>query len=162
MAEPILFRSWRADGPEILAALRTQYAYTEREPDRATGWLWSARQIAQLPPAPWPAELAELGPRLLAQLEEDTGTVFEAACFQAYLDGTGCGWHYDRDWDEQAVLSLGITRKFGLRSDSGEQFLELSDGDMIFMPPGFQYEWEHCVPVEDVTGERCSIVFRAV
>ncbi len=157
-----LFRNWRADGPAILDALRTQYAYTERESDRATGWLWSARQIAQLSPTPWPAELQDLGNQLIAQLEEDTGTRFEAACFQAYLDGTGCGWHYDRDWDEQAVLSLGITRKFGLRNDDGEQFLELADGDMIFMPSGFQYGWEHCVPQEDVKGERCSIVFRAV
>lgn len=157
-----LFRNWRADGPVILDALRAQYAYTEREPDRATGWLWSTRQIGQLPLIPWPAELAELGPQLLAQLEEDAGTVFEAACFQAYLDGTGCGWHYDRDWDEQAVLSLGITRKFGLRrDDSHEKFIDLADGDMIFMPSGFQHGWEHCVPQEDVKGERCSIVFRA-
>ena len=29
------------------------------------------------------------------------------------------------------------------------------------MPPGFQDEHEHCVPAEDVTGERCSIVFRS-
>lgn len=162
MAEPALFRKWCADSESILNALRAQYAYTEREPDRATGWLWSARQIGQLPPTPWPGELEEPGNRLLARLEEDTGTVFEAACFQAYLHGSGCGWHYDRDWDEQAVLSLGITRKFGLRREDGhEEFLDLADGDMIFMPSGFQYGWEHCVPVEDVKGERCSIVFRA-
>lgn len=157
-----LFRRWRDDGETIMAALRTQYAYTGREPDRATGWLYAARQIGQLPPTPWPAELAELGNQLLRQLEEDTGTVFEAACFQAYLDGSGCGWHYDRDWDEQAVLSLGVTRKFGLRRENGhEEFLDLADGDMIFMPPGFQHGWEHCVPGQDVKGERCSLVFRA-
>jgi len=28
------------------------------------------------------------------------------------------------------------------------------------MPSGFQAEWEHCVPAEDVPGERCSLVFR--
>ena len=157
-----LFRGWRTDSAVILAALRTQYSYTEREPDRATGWLWSARRIGMLPVTSWPEPLAELGDQLIASLEESTGVRFEAACFQAYLNGTGCGWHYDRDWDEQAILSLGITRKFGLRRDGGEEeFIDLADGDMLFMPSGFQYDWEHCVPVEDVKGERCSIVFRA-
>lgn len=151
-------RNWCSSAQGLLDALRTQYSYLD---NRATGWLYSERQQDTLPPISWAEPLAPYGPALLEQLEETTGTRFTAACFQAYLDGTSCGWHYDRDWDEQAVLSLGITRKFGLRREGHEEFISLADGDMIFMPSGFQYEWEHCVPPEDVLGERCSIVFRA-
>lgn len=155
--------AWCPDAGGILAALRTLYAYTDREPDRATGWLHASRQIGMLPVTPWPGPLAEAGPRLLDGLEDVTGTRFDAACFQAYLDGSGCGWHYDRDWDAQAVLSLGVARSFGLRPLDGshEVTLRLGHGDLLVMPSGFQDEWEHCVPVEDVTGERCSLVFRS-
>jgi len=156
-----LLAGWRAADRDLLPALRTLYAYTEREPDRATSWLYSARQIAQLPPTPWPEALTEAGPGLLAALEAGTGTRFDAACFQAYLNGSGCGWHHDRDWGAQAILSLGVTRTFGLRRDGREEFVSLAHGDLLVMPPGFQDEHEHCVPAEDVTGERCSIVFRS-
>jgi hypothetical protein len=132
------------------------YAYTARDPGRATGWVFG-----QPPGTPWPPPLAAAGPGLLAALERDTGTRFTAACFQAYLDGAGVSWHYDRDWGAQAILSLGVTRTFGLRSAAGETFLRLAHGDLLVMPPGFQEEWEHCVPAEDAPGERCSLVFRA-
>jgi alkylated DNA repair dioxygenase AlkB len=190
VAEVALFPGWLR-GPGLLPALRTLYAYTGREPDRATGYLFSAGQYGQLPPAPWPGILANLGPGLLDALEATTGIRFVVACFQAYLDGSGCGWHSDRDWDAQAVLSLGVTRTFGLRRVGGgpasisapafvsgasavspvagppasrvtQQFFPLAHGDLLVMPPGFQQEWEHCVPAEDVPGERCSLVFRSV
>ena len=152
-----LLPGWRAADSQILPALRTCFTYTEREPDRATGWLY-------LPAGPpvtlWPEALADLGPELQADLERDIGIAFTAACFQAYRDGSGCGWHHDRDWGAQAILSLGVTRTFGLRNANGETFLRLAHGDLLVMPPGFQDEWEHCVPVEDAPGERCSIVFR--
>lgn len=56
-----------------------------------------------------------------------------------------------------------MSRSFGLRRIDGshEEMLSLAHGDLLVMPPGFQDEWEHCVPVEDVPGERCSIVFRS-
>ena len=157
-----LLPGWRR-GPEILTALRTLYTYTAAQPDRATGWLYSARQIGQLPPTPWPDALAETGPWMLNDLEHTTGVRFDAACYQAYLDGSGCGWHYDRDWPVQAILSLGVTRSFGLRligSDEGET-LRLAHGDLLYMPAPMQLTHEHCVPVEQITGERCSIVFRS-
>jgi alkylated DNA repair dioxygenase AlkB len=116
-----------------------------------------------LAPTPWPQVLAETGPGLLARLEADTGTRFGAACFQAYLDGAGVAWHHDRDWPVQAILSLGVTRSFGLRRIDGTEAetLRLAHGDLLYMPAPMQDEWEHGVPVEDVTGERCSIVFRS-
>lgn len=158
MILPVIYRGWLDDPEGLFRALRTQYSYAD---GRATGWLFSECQQGQLPRTEWAESLAEYGSALLERLEETTAAHFTAACFQAYLDGTGCGWHYDRDWDEQSILSLGITRKFGVRHDDDTEYLDLASGDLLFMPSGFQYEWEHCVPVEDVTGERCSIVFRA-
>lgn len=152
-----LLPGWRSADTQILPALRTLYSYTEHEPDRATGWLYLP---AGPPVTPWPAAFADLGPWLLADMERDLGVEFTAVCFQAYLDGSGCGWHYDRDWGAQAILSLGVTRTFGLRGASGEEFFPLAHGDLLFMPPGFQNEWEHCVPQEKTPGERCSLVFR--
>lgn len=152
-----LLPGWRAADTRLLPALRTLFAYPEATPGRATGWLYLP---AGPPVTPWPPAFATLGPALLAGLERDTGAVFTAVCFQAYLDGAGCGWHHDRDWGAQAILSLGVTRTFGLRGGAGEEFLRLAHGDLLVMPPGFQAEWEHCVPEEDAPGERCSIVFR--
>jgi hypothetical protein len=154
-----LLPGWRAGDTVILPALRTLYAYTAREPGRATGWLWLP---GGHPVTPWPHVLATLGPQLLADLERDTGITFAACAFQAYLDGAGTGWHHDRDWDAQAILSLGVTRTFGLRRGGREQFLRLAHGDLLVMPPGFQDDgWEHGVPAEEVEGERCSLVFRS-
>jgi len=151
------FLTWHQSG-ELLAALRTLFTYTERSPDRATGWLY----LPDGPPVtPWPPVLAETGPALLEALRRDTDVTFTACAFQAYLNGSGCEWHHDRDWGAQAILSLGVTRSFGLRGPGGAEFLPLAHGDLLFMPPGFQDEWEHCVPAESVQGERCSLVFRS-
>ena len=153
-----LLRGWRAADTQLLPMLREVFAYTEREPGRATGWLL----LQDRPPVTgWPGPFADLGPWLLADLQRDLGTRFTSVAFQAYLDGTGCGWHHDRDWGAQAVLSLGVTRSFGLRRGGAERFVPLAHGDLLFMPPGFQDSWEHCVPQEEVPGERCSLVFRA-
>ena len=153
-----LWRGWD-EGTGLLAALRTLFTYSERTPGRATGWLYLP---AGPPVTDWPPVFAMMGRDLLARLERDTGTVFTAVCFQAYLDGSGTGWHHDRAWAAQAILSLGVTRTFGLRGPTGDTYLDLHHGDLLFMPPGFQDEWEHCVPAEPAQGERCSLVFRSV
>lgn len=150
-----LLRGWREGDQEILPALRQVFAYTEAEPDRATGWLLGPDG------SPWLPSFTRLGPQLLAALERDTGFAFTACAFQAYLDGAGVGWHRDTNWAAQAILSLGVTRSFGLRRDGTGKLLPLAHGDLLVMPRGFQEEWEHSVPEEDVPGERCSLVFRS-
>lgn len=157
--EAQLRAGWRRHDTLLLPALRTLYRYSDREPGRATGWLLLR---GQPPETAWPPALEHLGPQLLDDLEAETGTRFTACCFQAYLDGTGCGWHYDADWAVQAILSLGVTRTFQVRRKDGTGLREwrLAHGDLLVMPAGFQDEWEHCVPAEPVAGERCSLVFR--
>lgn len=146
---------WLAGEARLLPAVQALYAYDDKWPNRATGWAYG------MPPSPgWPFTLRDLGPVLLASLERDTGTVFTAVAYQAYRDGTGCGWHHDRDWGAQAILSLGVPRTFGLRKAGHEEFVRQAHGDLLYMPPGFQDEWEHGVPEEDAPGERVSLVFR--
>ena len=160
MTEWRLLAGWRADDRETLPALRSTFDYDSQ--GRATGWLYAARQLGMLSPVAWPEPLAVTGKQLVCDLEEDNGIRAEACAFQAYRDGAGVSWHYDRDWDAQAILSLGATRSLGLRRTDGsyQTELRLSHGDLLVMPAGFQNEWEHRVPEEDATGERCSLVFR--
>ena len=100
---------------------------------------------------------------LLDRLESDLGIRFTIVAFQAYRNGSGCDWHADTPFDAQAVLSLGATRTFGVRllPSGSPTWTSVKHGDLVYMPPGFQDEWEHCVPVEpDKPGERVSLVFR--
>lgn len=111
----------------------------------------------------WPAPLAALGPALLDTLAELLGVKFEIVAFQAYANGSGCDWHTDSPFDVQAILSLGVTRTFGVRRPGHRpQWTPVRHGDLVVMPSGFQDQWEHSVPLEPVQGERVSLVFRTV
>lgn len=105
--------------------------------------------------------MREIGPVLLDDLEVLTQVRFTVVAFQAYRNGSGCDWHSDQH-DIQAILSLGVTRTFGVRPIGGEpEWMSLDHGDLAVMPSGFQAGWQHSVPIEDVLGERCSLVFRS-
>lgn len=128
---------------DLLPVVRSLFTYGPGE-DRATGEM----------SGDWLAEL-------LDRLESTLGVRFTIVAFQAYRDGSGCGWHTDDPFDAQAVLSLGVTRTFGVRPMGGEpEWIRVRHGDLVYMPSGFQKDHEHCVPVEDVPGERISLVFR--
>lgn len=153
MPDLSVLKGWRSE-PGILAAVHEQFTYDPGE-DRATGYLFAAGEQG------WPPALASTGPGLLDDLDALLGTRFTIVAFQAYRDGSGCDWHTDGPFDAQAVLSLGVTRTFGIRRPGGEPiWIPVAHGDLVSMPSGFQAEWEHCIPVEDVKGERISLVFR--
>jgi len=153
LADVQVHRGWRPDS-DLLIRLRRLFTYSPGD-DRATGYLYTEGE------QPWPGELADAGPRLLADLDKLLGVRFPIVAFQAYLDGAGCGWHTDGPFDLQAVLSLGVARTFGTRRlDGPAEWIRVEHGDLVVMPSGFQNDHEHCVPVEEITGERCSLVFR--
>ena len=154
MPELAVHRGWRPGGT-LLAALHGCFAYGPGD-DRATGYLWADGE------QDWPVPFADHGPQLLADLQTCTGQRYTICAFQAYRDGAGCGWHADSPFGAQAILSLGVTRTFGVRRTGGEpEWLQVAAGDLVVMPDGFQRDWEHCIPVEeDIHGERCSLVFR--
>ena len=156
MTDLQVVRKWHTD-PVLLEAVRGLFTYGPND-DRATGVIYSKSDRVA-----WPESFAAIGPLLLADLHTLLGIEYEIVAFQAYRDGAGCGWHTDSPFDAQAVLSLGVTRSFGARPVDGEpQYVQLEHGDLVVMPSGFQKTWQHCVPVEDVKGERCSLVFRTV
>ncbi len=148
-----IYRRWRPD-PELLDAVRGLFAYGVGD-DRATGYIYAAGE------QDWPPGFP--GPALLDDLEDLLDVRFTIALYQAYRNGTGCDWHTDDAFDAQAILSLGATRTFGIRPvGRGPEWLQVHHGDVLYMPSGFQAGWEHCVPAENVTGERVSLVFRTV
>lgn len=156
MSDLRVYRKWR-DDPGLLTAVRGLFTYGPGE-DRAAGYVYSADDGQD-----WPAGLVTAGPPLLADLEHTLGVRFTIALFQAYRNGAGCDWHSDDAFDAQAVLSLGVTRTFGVRQADGDgAWTEVEHGDLVYMPPGFQSRWQHCVPTEPVPGQRCSLVFRTV
>lgn len=148
-----VYPKWEGD-PGLLANVRDLFTYGPGD-DRATGQLYAEGEQG------WPSGFTEAGPALLAGLAQLLGVRFTIVAFQAYRNGSGCDWHADHAFDAQAVLSLGVTRTFGIRPPDGDPtWMPVGHGDLVFMPPGFQSRWQHCVPVEDVAGERCSLVFR--
>lgn len=151
----LLVPGWLAGDEEVQDALRKVITW---EGDRATGWLC----LPDRPPfTSWPEPFFRLGPGLLDDLHDELGVRFSAVCYQGYLNGSGCDWHNDYQWGAQAILSLGQTRLFGLRREHEETYIHLHHGDLLYMPQGFQSEWEHSVPIEETEGERCSLVFRS-
>jgi alkylated DNA repair dioxygenase AlkB len=147
-------RDWDS-GRGLFEAARSLFEFGPGD-DRATGQLYAEGEQG------WPDRFAERGPRLLVDLDALLGVRFTIVIFQAYRNGSGCDWHADTPFDAQAILSLGITRTFGILSNTGGNWYSLHHGDLVFMPSGFQSQWKHCVPVEHVPGERVSLVFRTV
>jgi alkylated DNA repair dioxygenase AlkB len=146
-ADLFIFRRW-LKGFELFDQARSLFDFPSRE-DRANGYLFAKDE------QPWPIEFSEVGDSLLAKVQSRLETEFTIVLFQAYRNGSGCDWHTDDAFDAQAILSLGVTRIFGIRRSGLEpRFYSLNHGDLVFMPPGFQEEHEHC--------ERVSLVFRTV
>jgi 2OG-Fe(II) oxygenase superfamily len=143
-SELAIRRGWYG-GQALLDDVRQQFTYGPGE-DRATGYL---------------DVTAEWLRSTVAKLELDIMR-YPVVAFQAYRNGSGCDWHADTPFDAQAILSLGATRTFGVRLLPGAPtWISVHHGDLVYMPSGFQNEWQHCVPVEpDKPGERISLVFR--
>lgn len=138
---------------DVLTGVRDSFAYVPTTDDRATGHVYLH--------GAWASALEHSGPPLLAAVEQLLGEPMPIVAFQAYRRGAGCDWHADTPFGAQAVLSLGVTRTFGVRRPGEDpEWIRVEHGDLVVMPAGFQDSWDHCVPVEDVPGERISLVFR--
>lgn len=153
-----MFPHWTQGDHEIkLLKPLVRYNPASEGMGRGTGWLYMRSEQVE-----WPESFAPVGAVLLSRLRAETGTDFSAACYQAYMDGVGVNWHADKDWDAQAILSLGVTRTFWVRNvNGGEYSFPVNHGDLLIMLPGFQDLWEHAMMAEDAPGERISIVFRS-
>jgi alkylated DNA repair dioxygenase AlkB len=107
---------------------------------------------------------------LNAHYAEKLGETFVSAGMCLYRDGSdSVAWHGDRIARESprdtmvAIVSLGATRPFGLRSKAGGPGLRLKvgHGDLLVMGGSCQRTWLHGVPkVASCLGARISIQFR--
>lgn len=87
-----------------------------------------------------------------------------------YVDGNhNIGWHADREAADPPKsvysLSLGATRKFRFRkifdTKGWEAEYELEDGILVWMKPGCQSHYKHCVPKQmKVKDWRINLTFR--
>jgi alkylated DNA repair dioxygenase AlkB len=76
-------------------------------------------------------------------------------------------WHGDRvrfalQRPRVAIVSLGTSRRFGLRPRGGGpgRWFTLEGGDLFMMGGRSQHEWEHAVPKAARGGPRISVTYR--
>lgn len=101
-------------------------------------------------PLPWTGVLLEIR----RWLQELTGHEFNSVLGNLYRDGNDAmGWHAD---DEPSLgpqpiiasLSVGATRRFGLRSRCKPRVfrrLALAHGSLLLMGGDTQSHWQHCI-----------------
>jgi alkylated DNA repair dioxygenase AlkB len=109
-------------------------------------------------------------------VQQKTAHDFNSVLLTYYRNGNdNVDWHAD-DEDELgsapviASLSLGATRTFQYRpkknrhtSNNPTGNVCLSNGDLLLMYPGFQANWEHCIPSEPtINTPRINLTFRKV
>jgi len=118
-----------------------------------------------LKPLPWTTELL----KLRCNIELQTGYQFHIVIANRYRTGVdSIGWHADKEPSMGkspaiASLTLGATRKFQLRPNSGGKPIDfwLSHGSLLLMQPGCQENWVHQVPkTSKPVGERINLTFR--
>lgn len=106
--------------------------------------------------------------KIKRQVEEFTGETYDYCLVNIYRNGTDyIPWHNDKEALNSGVVSvsLGQRRKFRLRKLSEttgfEKEFSLGQGDLLYMKPGCQANYKHCVPKElKITGSRINLTFR--
>lgn len=119
----------------------------------------------------WPAcRMPQLLVELAIKAREMTGGRFNSVLCNLYRDGNdGVGWHSDDEAlfgldPDVGSLSYGATRDFKVRRKDNHkviQTFQLKEGDLLYMPAGFQREWQHTIPTtKKPVGERINLTFR--
>jgi alkylated DNA repair dioxygenase AlkB len=124
------------------------------------------------PPRPFPIALGWL----LRRSEECDGnthfnTHFNTALLSLYMNGqSSIGWHADDDYESGkqaaiASITLGQARRFKIRTKDKKDVwnIDLEDGSLLWMGPGTQDLYEHCLPKTKKPVEpRINITFRHI
>lgn len=106
--------------------------------------------------------------RLAALLGGRYGVPFDRVSGNLYRDGDdSVAWHGDRVRFTHAepvvaIVSLGASRRFGLRPGRGgaTRWFTLCGGDLLVMGGRCQHEWQHAVPKVREAAPRISVTFR--
>lgn len=119
----------------------------------------------------WPAcRMPDLLVKLTVKVRELTGGRFNSILCNLYRDGNdGVGWHSDDEplfgpEPDVGSLSYGAARTFKVRRKDDHkvtQTFQLEDGDLLYMPTGFQREWQHTLTTtKKPVGPRINLTFR--
>lgn len=103
------------------------------------------------------------------QIEELLNFLPSNCLINLYSNGKSkLGYHSDQidilaEGTGVAIVSIGVTRTFRFKNTQDPTLIvdfELESGSLLYMTQEVQKEWQHCIPVSDVTEERMSLTFR--
>ena len=109
---------------------------------------------------------------LLERVRASVGVAFDSVLATHYRDGADrLGWHADDEAElgpepALAIVSLGAPRMLRFRrrrgrvAGTGSLGVTLTAGSLLYMAPGVQRDWEHCVPARAQAGRRISLGLR--
>jgi alkylated DNA repair dioxygenase AlkB len=159
---------WLSGSSELLAQLQATAPWEHRERWMYTRMVAEPRLTAEyrvLAEAPQPQL-----PAIAAALSTHYGVPYDGLWLNLYRDhNDGTGWHADRPANRPPtavvpVLSLGATRRFLIRPESGgpSTVFTPASGDLIVMGGRCQRDWRHCVPKQkSPAGPRSSLNFNS-
>lgn len=140
---------------------RATCVFGDENPDFSIPDIWGEETVLNF----WTPELLEIK----AMVEQLTGFTYNICLCNYYsTKNRTIGWHSDREefGDTQSIasVSIGSERHFLFRR-KGEEYIRkdlvLENGSLLWMGPGTQENYEHCVPPDqNVVGGRFNLTFR--
>lgn len=118
------------------------------------------------------AGVPEFLSQLLEAVRDAVGVAFDSVLASHYRDGGDrLGWHADDEAElgpdpALAIVSLGAARvlRFRRRDAAGGRrtslALTLTSGSLLYMAPGVQRDWQHCLPARKRAASRISLGLR--
>ena len=161
-------QDWLDGDGELMEMLTRQAAWEQRSRWMYTRMVQEPRLTAEYP------VIADASKPVLSYLAETLsahyGRPYTRLWMNWYRDNNdGTGWHADRPADKLdeaviPVLSLGATRRFLIRPDSGgpSKTIVAHGGDLVVMGGRCQKDYKHSVPKQkQPAGVRLSLNFSA-
>ena len=119
-----------------------------------------------LVPVPWTSQIEAIKEKIRRKYGGDYNSVL----LNRYVnEQDSVSWHSDdepeMDSDHPiASLSLGASREFLIRTITNKKSVQsyiLTSGSLLVMPPGFQQQYQHCVPKSQTPcSTRFNLTFR--
>ncbi len=109
--------------------------------------------------------------RVIDRATREVGESFNQALVTSYKDGgDAISWHSDNEAELGhgpviASVSLGATRRFRMRARWTTRppvEIALTDGMLLVMGAGVQFQWQHEIPPQAGAGRRISITLRTI